>query len=261
LARSRADNPIAVGGIEASLVAPLPIGLALQLDPATVHSLSRLGLRRVGDLLERPRGPLARRYGKGLLDQLDVLVGRRPITLRPVAPPPDFSVAREPLEPIITRGGIDFVVDDLLGQLCVRLRQDSLGLRQLTLMAFRVDGAVKTVEVGTGQPTNNPAHLRRLFAEKLGKLEPDLGFERMPLEAQGRDRAAAWPVVHHGCGNAGTRAGPGRKRGHHLDVTAAAGPGARLSTAAAATQRVAGRSGARFRRGGSWRPPGADGLR
>jgi protein ImuB len=28
-----------------------------------------------------------------------------------------------------------------------------------------------------------PAHLRRLFANELERLEPDLGFERMTLEA------------------------------------------------------------------------------
>ena len=34
-------------------------------------ALGRLGLRRVGDLLAQPRGPLARRFGRTLLDQLD----------------------------------------------------------------------------------------------------------------------------------------------------------------------------------------------
>ena len=37
--------------------------------------------------------------------------------------------------------------------------------------------------IGTGLPTRTPVHLRRLFAEVLETLEPDLGFERITLQA------------------------------------------------------------------------------
>jgi protein ImuB len=47
-----------------------------------------------------------------------------------------------------------------------------------------VDGAVQEVAIGTGLAVREPAHLRRLFAERLERLEPDLGFERMALEAR-----------------------------------------------------------------------------
>jgi protein ImuB len=200
LARARTDNPVVVSGIEAAIVAPLPLGPALQLAPGLVESLARLGLRRVGDLLDRPRGPLARRFGQGLIDQLDIVAGRCRASLQPVAPPPDFSVAQDLLEPIITRTAIDLVLDRLLVQFCDRLRQAGLGARQVTLLAFRVDGAVQVAEVGTGQPTRQPAHLRRLFADKLERLEPDLGFERLVLEAQRTQPMAATAQASLGIG-------------------------------------------------------------
>jgi hypothetical protein len=46
-----------------------------------------------------------------------------------------------------------------------------------------VDGAVQELAIGTGAAARELAHLRRLFAEPLGRLEPDLGFERFSLEA------------------------------------------------------------------------------
>lgn len=191
LARARGDNPIAVCGVEAAVAAPLLLGPALRLPPAMLVDLARLGLRRVHDLLDQPRGPLARRFGQDLLDRLDTVVGRRRVSFQPAIPPPDLAVVQELLEPIITRTGIDAVLDRLLEDFCAGLRQAGLGARQVTLTAWRVDGAVQEVAIGTGLAVRDPAHLRRLFAERLERLEPDLGFERMALEARATEPMAA----------------------------------------------------------------------
>jgi protein ImuB len=183
LARARGDNPVAVSGIEAAMAGPLPLGLALRLSQPVLEELVRLGLRRVHDLLDLPRGPLARRFGGNLLDRLDAVVGRRRTPIRPVIPPPDLAAVQELLEPIITRAGIDAVLDRLLDDFCTRLRQAGIGARQVVLLAWRVDGAVQEVAIGTSLAMRDPAHLRRLFAPRLECLEPGLGFERMALEA------------------------------------------------------------------------------
>ena len=191
LARARLDNPVVVSGIEAAVAAPLQLGPALRLPPAMLADLARLGLRRVRDLLDQPRAPLARRFGQDLLDRLDAVTGRRRTSVQPAAAPPDLTVARDLLEPIITRAGIDVVLDRLLAALCARLRAAGLGARRVVLSAWRVDGVVQEVAVGTGQPTRAPAHLRRLFTERLEGLEPGLGFERMTLAAQATEPMAA----------------------------------------------------------------------
>lgn len=201
LARARLDNPVAVSGIEAAVAASLPLGPALRLPEPVLADLARLGLRRVDDLLRQPRAPLARRFGRDLLDRLDAVTGRRTEPFRSTLPPPDLRVARDLLEPIVTREAIKAVLDRLLAALCARLHEAGLGARRVVLSAWRVDGAVQEVVVGTGLPAREPAHLGRLFAERLGWLEPGLGFERMTLEAQATEPMAAGTQTGLGIGS------------------------------------------------------------
>jgi protein ImuB len=100
-----------------------------------------------------------------------------------VRPPAAFAEALTFLESIVTRPSIDRAVDTLLERLCQTLRAAGEGARALTLRAFRVDRDVQEITIGTGLPTRAPTHLRRLFAEKLDRLEPDLGFERITVQA------------------------------------------------------------------------------
>lgn len=181
LARAGHDGP----------VESLPLGNALRLEAGEVAALERLGLRRVGDLIALPRGPLARRFGAGLLERLDLLLGHRRVVLRPVLPPPELVVMREMLEPIVTRAGIEAVLDVLLEALCAKLRAAGLGARQVVLSAWRVDAAVQEVAIGTGQPVRGVAHLRLLFRDRLEALAPGLGIERFVLEARATDPVAS----------------------------------------------------------------------
>lgn len=190
LARAGMDGlAVSVGG-DAAAVGPLPLAV-LRLPPECIDALNRLGLHRVEDLLRQPRGPLVRRFGRTLMDVLDALTGARPRLIASIRPPPQFAEAVELLEPIVTRPGIDRAVDALLDPLCRQLADAGQGARQVTLRAFRVDRVIQEITVGTGLPTRTPAHLRRLFANELERLEPDLGFERMTLEATATNAMAA----------------------------------------------------------------------
>jgi len=186
LARSSSQPRVLPPGDERAALLPLPLA-ALRLPPETVQGLARLGLQRVGDLLRQPRGPLARRFGRPLLDALDDALGTRPRAIQPVRPPPVFVASRDLSEPIVTRPAIDRVLETLLDELCRALEQAGQGARRLLLRGFRVDRMVQEVAIGTGAASQAPKHLARLFAEVLGQLEPDLGFERMVLEAIGTE--------------------------------------------------------------------------
>ena len=164
------------------LVEGLPLSV-LRLPGDCLAGLHRLGLHRVGDVLRQPRAPLSRRFGRVLLNALDAVTGDRPRPMMLVRPPPEFGVAGDFIDPIVTRPGIDRAVDLLLDQLCDVLARAGRGARKVTLRAFRVDRDVQELTVGTGLPTRTPAHLRRLFAGVLERLEPDLGFERITLGA------------------------------------------------------------------------------
>ncbi|TDH61878.1 DNA polymerase Y family protein [Dankookia rubra] len=181
---ARAGVGIVVPPGEAAIaVAPLPLQ-ALRLPPASIAALHRLGLRRVGDLLRQPRGPLAKRFGLALLATLDAATGLRPRPLRPLRPPPDFLAARDFLEPVVTREAIDATLVVLLPELCRQLQEAGQGARRFLLHAFRVDGVVQLAVIGTGLPARDPRHIARLFREKLEGLEPGFGFERLALEAR-----------------------------------------------------------------------------
>jgi protein ImuB len=181
LARST-DGLIVPPDQDLTAVRLLPLS-CLRLPPDVVSGLSRLGVQTVGDALRQPRGPLARRFGQVLLEALDGVSGARSRPVQPVREPAAFVAVRDCLEPILTRPAIDHVLDALLAALCQQLLDAGQGARRLTLRAWRVDGAVQEVAIGTGAAAREVAHLRRLFAEPLGTLEPDLGFERFCLEA------------------------------------------------------------------------------
>lgn len=168
-------------GEDAAALRTVPVA-ALRLPGGMAGDLCRLGLATLGDVLRQPRASLARRFGRELLDRLDFALGARARPLDPIRPPPDFSAARSFLEPILTRPAIDRAVTALLDDLCDSLAEAGRGARRLSLLAFRVDGAVQEVAVGTGLASRDPAHLLRLFAGLLERLEPDLGFERMVLQ-------------------------------------------------------------------------------
>ncbi len=180
LARAGRDSLILQPGQDQAAIAHLPLSV-LRLDCAP--ALYRLGLQRVDDLLNQPRAPLTRRFGRELLDMLDGLRGERLRPMRLIRPPPEFIEAGDFIEPVVTRPGIERALDILLDGLCRTLADAGRGARTLTLRAYRVDRDIQEVTIGTGLPSRTPAHLRRLFAEKLGTFEPDLGFERMTLQA------------------------------------------------------------------------------
>ena len=191
LARSGQHGRIVPSGEAAAAIAALPLAV-LRLPQDCLAGLHRLGLQRINDLVRQPRAPLMRRFGRTLLDALDAVTGDRPRPLPPVRPPPEFEVAQNFVEPIVTRPAIDRALDHLLDLLCHALAGAGQGARQVTLRAFRVDRDVQEITIGTGRPTRVPAHLRRLFADKIGQLEPDLGFERVTLQAE---RVNAWDAA------------------------------------------------------------------
>ena len=75
-------------GAERELLIPLPVA-ALRLSTEVAAALARVGLKRIGDIIDLPRAPLAARFGPTLLRQLDRALGQaaEPLTPRlPVAP-------------------------------------------------------------------------------------------------------------------------------------------------------------------------------
>ena len=188
LARAGQGGVVPPGG-EAAAVAPLGLSV-LPVAPDVVQALSRMGLRRIGEVRRQPRGALARRFGAALLRALDEAAGELITPISPIRPPPDLDVAREFLDPLVTRAAIDVAVAMLLGALCRKLTAAGRGARRVVLRAHRVDGAVQEVAVGMSLASRDQAHLGRLFAQRLERLEPGFGFDRIALAAEATEEMA-----------------------------------------------------------------------
>lgn len=170
-------------GLPAKL-SPLPVA-ALRLDPDTVRTLERLGLKTIGALAGVPRLALSRRFhgAENVVDALDRALGRKPepLTAAPTDPPPRAALRME--EPATHPEAASQALERLMPSLVRQLQQRHRGARRLSLHGFRVDGSVVTAIVATAIPSREPKHLQRLLADKAAALDPEFGFDAFALQA------------------------------------------------------------------------------
>ena len=162
----------------------LPVA-ALRLEPQTVRTLERLGLKTIGALIAMPRLALARRFrgAEDVIDALDRMLGRKdePLTALRAEPPPRSVLRLE--EPATHPEAAPQALERLIPGLVRELEQRHLGARRLCLTGYRVDGSVAVASVTTTIPSRDPAHLQRLIADKAAALDPGFGFDAFALEA------------------------------------------------------------------------------
>src|SRR5947209_8769950 len=166
-------------------LAPLPVS-ALGLDPDTVRTLDRLGLKTIGALVEVPRLALARRFrgAEDVMDALDRALGRKaePLTAAPADSPPRAALRLE--EPATHPEAASQALDRLIPVLVRELELRRVGARRLALTGYRVDGSVAVASVATTIPSREPKHLHRLLADKVAALDPEFGFDAFALQAE-----------------------------------------------------------------------------
>ncbi|WAT18233.1 DNA polymerase Y family protein [Aurantiacibacter sp. MUD11] len=177
----------------AARLAQLPVA-ALRLDNDVLLVLRRLGLKRLGDLVgieggTAGRDKLQRRFrnrkspSANPLVRMDQLLGRVPEPLLPVVPVTAPLVQRRLLEPIRHRPLLDKVVEDLAEDMARALEARGEGARRLQLGLWRVDGEVLLRELELAAATRDPAHICRLFADRLDDIDAGFGIEMLRLRA------------------------------------------------------------------------------
>ncbi len=161
---------------------------ALRLDRRSVVTLHRLGLKRIGDLTKLPRPALARRFRGApakdvtdLLNRLDQALGTKAEAVVPLQPLPVWRLRHAFSEPVMHLEAIELALPTLINNLMPILAQAEMGVRRLILSAFRVDGSVQHIRIGTSRPTRDQTHLKRLFTEKLDTLQSGFGFDLLML--------------------------------------------------------------------------------
>ncbi|MCA0872631.1 DNA polymerase Y family protein [Seohaeicola saemankumensis] len=187
---------IAETGQTYGALSDLPIA-ALRLDGATAAQLSRLGLRRIGDLLGQPRAGLARRFGRGLVMRLDQAMGSAPEPVSPARPPHRFAVRLTLPDPIGLKEDLLAGIDRMLPRLCRMLEGKGRGARTLRLEAHRTDQAAEVVDVGLARPSFDAHRIRPLLEMKLDQIDAGFGIDMLRLEALQSEPVHARTAVGH----------------------------------------------------------------
>jgi len=171
-------------GEQRKLLSPLPLA-ALRLDGGTVAALARVGLKRIGDIVDLPRAPLTARFGADLLRQLDRALGQEHEPLTPRLPVAPYVAEQRFAEPIAREEDVLGSAMRLAARLKVALERRGDGARRIELTLFRTDGALRRIAVGCSRPLRDPDDIRALFVERLAALadalDPGFGFDMARL--------------------------------------------------------------------------------
>ncbi|MEX0644830.1 MAG: DNA polymerase Y family protein [Parvularculaceae bacterium] len=181
-----ARGAIIRSGEAKTALADLPVA-ALRLEPEAAEGLCRLGLKRIGQLYDLPRAPLAARFNAGLLRRLAQALGSEDEPISPILPAPDFTVETRLPEPIQSQDAITAFLERLAPSLEARLEREGKGARRFELALFRVDNHLHRLSVGAMAPARDAGHIIRLFKNRLDDVhdarEAGFGYDLLQLKA------------------------------------------------------------------------------
>ncbi|MQY44030.1 DNA polymerase Y family protein [Epibacterium sp. SM1969] len=174
----------------------LPVA-ALRLEAETVTGLHRMGLRTIGQLAHAPRGPLARRFGAALTMRLDQILGNQPEPIMPLADPPHYGLRMTLPNPIGLEEDVLGITARLIDQLCLKLKQQQMGARVLSLTLYRVDQGAQDVELRLARPLRDPHRLLSLFQRGISDVDAGFGIDQIRLHAAQVEKLPTEQIVHH----------------------------------------------------------------
>jgi protein ImuB len=178
--------PVVPKGAAREILSPLPLA-ALRIDAETVAALAQAGLKRIADVIDRPRAPLAARYGQEFVRRIDQALGGEDEPIRPRLPLPAAMAEQRFPDPIGREEDVLGTIEQLARELDRVLERRGEGARLMQVALFRTDGKVHRLELGTAAPLRDPARVRRLFADRLAVLgdecDPGFGFDMLRLSA------------------------------------------------------------------------------
>ncbi|MCF6304426.1 MAG: DNA polymerase Y family protein [Rhodobacteraceae bacterium] len=174
----------------------LPVA-ALRLPEDICNGLARLGVKTIADLRALPRITLARRFGAGVLLQLDRALGDQPEPVSPQSETPHFAVRMTLPEPIGLISDITLGLARLLARLCETLAVQEMGARRMQFTARRVGMASSQIEVRFARPMRDPPRIAALFARGLEKIDSGYGIDQIRLEAVEVEKLPLRQITHH----------------------------------------------------------------
>jgi protein ImuB len=169
-----------VAEIERTLTG-LPVAV-LRRDRETSEALEAIGVRTLGELLALPREGVARRFGQGLLDELDRALGRVPDPRNFFVPPAQFRAAIELPAEVAQAEALLFAAKRLIAQLAGFLAARSGGTQRFVFRLGHRDRAATEVAVGLVAPSRDAGHFALLARERFSSLALDEPVRSIALE-------------------------------------------------------------------------------
>lgn len=170
-------EPVSTPALIEEALAPLPVA-ALRIGDGTAEALDRVGLKRIGQIIDRPRAALEARFGGHLLRRLDEALGRLDERIVPRLPEPERMAERRFAEPVALIEDVRMVATDLALSLGAQLEARREGAQAFHLFLYRVDHKLMHLVVNAASATRDPHHIARLFSNRLERFsgEFDAGF-------------------------------------------------------------------------------------
>lgn len=164
-------------------IAPLPVSL-LRGKADLPEALANLGVATMADLLALPRDGLARRFGQGLLDQLDQAQGELADPRIFFTLPPRFHAAIELPAEVTQAEALLFAGKRLLTQLAGFLAARSGGVQHFAFRLAHREGRGTGIAIGLVAASRDAGHFALLLRERLGKLALREPVRALALEAE-----------------------------------------------------------------------------
>ena len=176
------DITISAAEREPEQVAKLTIE-ALELEQSVVDTLSRLGVKTIGDLRRFKTAELARRFSACLPTALDELRGHRADPIIPHAAPPTFAARMTLPDPIARVDDVTAILKRLAERVCARLDEKGYAARGFELTVRCVDTGDHHRSIGFATPSRDSASILRQFQRPLETIKLEFGADQFRLEA------------------------------------------------------------------------------
>lgn len=175
-----------------------PLGLLVSVQGHEA-ALQGMGLQTLGELRRLPRMGVIRRFGRGLLDELDCAWGLQPDPQVSLTAPPFFDSGLELFARADTTEQVLHGAEVLLARLVAWLSARHAFVRRFTLLMRherrwrheKKAPEVTVLEVALAQPSRDTGHLQSLLRERLGRLQ--LVAPTLALSLQSHDIACQAP--------------------------------------------------------------------
>ncbi len=144
----------------------LPVRLLDQL-PVALAGLEMIGAHTMADCLRLPRAGMARRFGPGLLDELDRALGKLPEAREFFVPPPSFERRLELPALVHEAEALLFAARRLLPELEGYLNLRQAGVQEFELVCCHEEMADTVLKLGFVKPTRSLERMQLLLRETL----------------------------------------------------------------------------------------------